>query len=85
MKNAPVAKLVDVELQAFELDAVFARRVLDEESSEVWKPGGRTNTGELGAVKFDRIAPMFRAIRKAFELRFSNNLLAVWPFVNQCR
>src|SRR4030067_894289 len=48
VKDRDVAVLVDVELQALQLDELLIRGVADVDRREIGKPRARANTGKLG-------------------------------------
>ena len=77
MKDAAIAILVDVELQALQFDAPVFRDVLDVQCREVRKTGSRADAREFGTAELDFIPPDFGTVRKSLQARFADQFRSV--------
>ncbi len=77
VKNSLIPKLVQIELQAFQLHAPIFGNVLDLDRGEVGKAGSRANASELGAGEIHGVATHGGPVRKPHQTRFANHLSPV--------
>ena len=66
VKDALVPKLLQIQLQAFQLDAEPVWNILEGERAEVRLSRFRADRRKLGADNFDQIVPMGKDIFKCF-------------------
>ena len=66
MKNALIAVLVDVELEAFQFYAPLIGDVFDVKGGKVGKSRLRADAGKFWAVELYGVAPMKGSISKTF-------------------
>ena len=84
VKDALVAKSVDVKLEALEFHAPISGLVGDQNLRKVGEPRLRTHASELRALEINCVAAVLGSIGEALELRVSNHFRAVWALVSEC-
>ncbi len=69
IKDARVAKALQVHLQALEFHALFVWRIRERKRAEIGLPCFGANRSELGAYDFDYIIPLRELVVERFEKR----------------
>jgi len=68
VKNAFVAKFLQIELQAFQLNTLLIRHVSKNERSEIGLAGLGTHRREFGALNLDMVFSIWKGIIETLEL-----------------
>ena len=67
VEDARVAKGLQIDFQALQLNATVGRDVAKRERAEVWLAGFRTDRGELGADDLDEVVAAGKLVREGFQ------------------
>ncbi len=81
MADRTVAKAVDVELEALQLDDMLIGHEVDHDGGEIWIAGARAEARELRNLEVDHVVALAAWVRPRLQLIVGDGLLPIF----QCR
>ena len=78
VKDAFIAKLLQIKLQAFQLDTLLIRHVSEDQRSEIGLTGLGAHRGKLGTFNLDMVVTIGKGIVETFELILKRRAWHSW-------